>query len=63
LTSGNCNYLGTSGLCFKKLLYPRDSDELLGVFINGESIINTNNSNEYLKKFEIGSGHAYLDQE
>ncbi len=44
------NSLGTCNLCLQKLPYLRDSNRLPGVFITGESITNTNNSTNILKK-------------
>ncbi len=45
LTEGYFNYLGSCDLCLKKIASLKDSNQLPGVFITGESITNTNNSN------------------
>jgi hypothetical protein len=47
---------------FEKIAYRRDSNRLPGVFITGESIMNTNNSKK-IRKIRIIFGRAYLKQE
>jgi hypothetical protein len=47
---------------FEETALPKISNRLLGVFITGESITNTNNS-QMIQKFEIISGRPCWDQE
>jgi hypothetical protein len=53
---GYFNSLGTCDLCLQKLPKRRDSNRLPGVFITGESITNTNNSTNILKKSKLFLG-------
>jgi hypothetical protein len=47
---------------FEKIALPKNSNQLPGVFITGESVMNTNNSTN-IQKNSKSSPDAYLDQE